>query len=216
MKNPILCFKTRRQIEQYCQGLLPPERARRVEDHIRRCPACRREYETTGELLDRLASHKLPDPGEVFWDRMRGAIMGRLAETPARPLPWYKRDWVAPFQWPGYAWATALLLLVLVPLLLYTRYSGQDAAPLPAAMVAEWNLETGSDPMFSGLEGLSQRESERLGKKVVTLLAGEVTKNPAPAEEDDWSWDAAGSLESLNEQEMEAVAKKLKTRYAAG
>jgi len=210
------CRKTKKQIEPYCQGLLNRGQVLGVENHLQGCPSCNREYRETQEILDRLAAQRLPDPGEVFWNRMRSSIMTQISEVPARPVPWYKWIWAAPFQWPGYAWATALLLLVLVPVMLYTLYPGKNFTAIPDSRLADLNFEGGTEPFPSRMESLSNQESERLGKRVVAVLASEMKNNSPRGEEEDWSWDAAGSLETLNEQELDAVAKKLKTRYPTG
>jgi hypothetical protein len=216
MIKTLTCRRTQKEIEHYCQGLLSPEQAAKMESHIRGCSSCLREYEDSQKILALLASQKFPDPGEAVWNRMRSSVMAQISELPARPLPWIVRIWAAPFQWPGYAWATALLLLIMVPVLLYTAYPGKNIVPFTEAMMAELTFEAGPDPLFLRLESLSGQESERLGKRAVAVLAGEV-KNSLPVREgDDWSWDSASGLETLNEGELEAMDKKLKTRYPAG
>jgi Putative zinc-finger len=210
------CRKIQQKLEQHCQGLLSRDQALKMERHIRRCPACSREYKETQNILNHLAVQRLPDPGEAFWNRMRSSIMTQISGVPARPVPWYNRIWAASFQWPGYAWATALLLLVLAPVLLYTIYPGKNFITLSDSRLAEWYFEGGTEPFLSRLEGLSNQESEHLGKKVVAILAGEIKTSLPRGEEEDWSWDTARSLETLNEKELEAVANKLKTRYPTG
>jgi hypothetical protein len=212
------CNKIRSKATDFCQDLLTSEEADRVRIHLAQCPSCRKAYRDTEDTLARLPQDRIKDPGPEFWDGLQAAIMHRIAQNRPAPseAPWYKKVWEIPFQWPGSAWATALILLVLVPLMLFSLYPGRPITSLPDALLAEWNVETGHDPMFSRLEGLSNQESERLGKRVVAQLASEVTKTLHRGEEEEWSWDTAGSLESLNEQELEAIAKKLKTHYPTG
>ena len=54
----------------YLEGELEPETARRVEQHLESCPACRAEYDSLLRVREALAGAKesaVAEPGESFW-----------------------------------------------------------------------------------------------------------------------------------------------------
>jgi len=61
----------------YLEGELAPEAARRVQQHLESCPACRAEYESLLKVKEVLATAKesaVDEPGESFWKENLEAV----------------------------------------------------------------------------------------------------------------------------------------------
>jgi len=214
--NPIRhlsCKKIRSKATDFCQDLLTSEEADRIKVHLARCPSCYKEYRDTEDTLARLPQDRLKDPGPEYWNGLQAAIMHRIAQHRPAPseTPWYKKIWEVPFQWPGSAWATVLILLAITPVLFYAVYPGSDRlTPGREAVLTELRPDGGSESLTTAVQVLTAQESARLEKRLVARLAREWMGQAAPRREEEWPWDEAGSLEQLNQNELEAVVKKLK------
>lgn len=207
------CKRIRSKATDYAQDLLAAEEADRIRIHLAHCPSCRQEYRDTEDTLARLTQDRLKDPGPEVWDGLQAAIMHRIAQNRPTPseAPWYKKVWEIPFQWPDTAWATALILLAITPVLFYAVYPGIDGLPPGReAVLTELRPDGGPESLTTEVQVLTAQESARLEKRLVARLAREWMGQAGPRREEDWSWDEAGSLEQLNQNELEAVAKKLK------
>jgi hypothetical protein len=206
------CNKIRSKATDFCQDLLTSEEADRVRIHLAQCPSCRKEYRDTEDTLARLPQDRIKDPGPEFWDGLQAAIMHRIAQNRPAPseAPWYKKVWEIPFQWPGSAWATALILLAIAPVLFYAVYPGSGRLTSGRETVlSELRPDGGPESLTTEVQVLTAQESAQLEKRLVARLAREWMGQAAPRREENWSWDEAGSLEQLNQNELEAVAKKL-------
>jgi hypothetical protein len=211
--NNLSCKKLRSKATDYVQDLLTSEEADRTRIHLAHCPSCRREYRVTEDTLALLAQDRLKDPGAAYWDGLQAAIMRRIAQNPPVPseAPWYKKVLEISFQWPDAAWATVLILLAITPVLFYAVYPGIDGfSPGREAVLTELRPDGGPESLTTEVQVLTARESARLEKRLAVLLAREGMAQAVPRREEDGSWDEGGSLEQLNQHELEAVAKRLK------
>ena len=99
--NSELCQRTRRHLDEYLGGKLPPETARELQEHLSTCTECGRELEARTRLreaLRRAVANQTPP------EELRRSIERRLRESP-------------PGFWAGspqLAWAAALVGLCIL------------------------------------------------------------------------------------------------------
>jgi hypothetical protein len=218
MKRSI-CKKIRAQADVYHQKTLDAYPALQVEAHLSECPSCRKAYEETREVLTLLKKDVLPDPGPVFWNQLNSRIMTqvRLSRPEGREAPWYKKFWINPFGWPGYAWATALLLMLLTPVVIYhINYHGNNTPSIQGSKDQEIKWETGSFPLSVAVENLSDNESIRLANKVVARMGKDLPGSPRLLIDNEMHWDVSRTLEGLNKTEIETLIKKMEPGDSAG
>ena len=214
-----ICKKIGELSEGYHQNLLEAGSVSLVEAHLAECPSCRKAYEETGEVLTLLKKDELTDPGPVFWDALSSRIMTRvrLLGPEEKEGPWYKKIWKNPFGWPGYAWATALILMLLTPLAIYNiQDQGNKIALIPEINSHEIKWETESLPLSAAVESLSDKESLLLAKRLVVRLGKDLSGPTRLVTDDELHWDVAGSLEGLNVRELEVLIKKMEPGGSAG
>jgi hypothetical protein len=208
------CRRIKKMAGDYYQKLLGAEVAGQVESHLGACPSCRREYEEIREILDLFRKEELPSPEPAFWSGLTSRIMTGVRQSGPEPVevPWFKRIWGNPFSWPGYAWATAVILVLLTPLVLYTVQFKSPSTPAVREIRGEdWNGESGFESLTARLESLSSGESVRLGAKVTARLGDDLSGQVRLLDEDELPWDISRSLESLNHGELELLNKKIQT-----
>jgi hypothetical protein len=134
-----------------------------------------------------------------------------------REIPWFKKIWGTPFQWPGYAWVTALILILLTPLAIYTIHDRGQTTPQSQGLSGnELRWEMGFETLPSTFESLSARESDRLGKKIVAQIGNDLSGQTSVPVEEELQWDFSRTLEGLNSKELDALIKKLQTGGATG
>ncbi|MBA4395010.1 MAG: hypothetical protein C0407_15765, partial [Desulfobacca sp.] len=173
----ISCNKAKKMISGYSQNLLTPEWAERVEAHLTNCPDCHKEYEETQGILGLLSQDRLPDPGPEFWKGMSSRIMSQVRQVRPDPvkISWTKKIWGNPFGWPGYAWATALILILLTPVIMYTiLFKTQPQPQVQELLGNDLRWEMGLETYPATLETLTPKESIRLGKRIVARLSGDL------------------------------------------
>jgi hypothetical protein len=156
----------------------------------------------------------LPDPGPVFWNDLNYRIMTQVRRNRSekKEAPWYQKLWISPFGWPGYAWATALVLMLLTPVVVYhIQFQGQKTTS-----VQEVKWETGSMPLAVAVESLSEKESNHLAQKVAARMGKDLPGPSALLMDDDLKWDLTRSLEGLTKKELEALIKKMEPGGSAG
>lgn len=211
MKREI-CKKVREPSTVYDQNLLEAGPDSQVEAHLCECPSCRKDYEETREVLTLLKKNRLPDPGPGFWDGLSSRIMTqvRLYRPEEKEDPWYKKVRINPFGWPGYAWATALLLMLLTPVAIYNMHiQGNNTPSMQEIKGPEMKWETGSLAFSAAVESLSDNESIRLAKRVVARIGKDLPSPTRLVMDDDLHWDVSRSIEGLNNRELEVLIKKM-------
>jgi hypothetical protein len=200
------------------EGDLSPDQDLRIKEHLAGCPTCGKDLEETRKILNLFSRDRLPDREPAFWKGLSNQIMAEVRHGSAREerVPWYRKIWAGPFQWPGYAWATALILFVLTPLAIYT-IQGKSKTPYPVIemTVSQLRGEFGFEPYVASLETFSAREADRLGEKVTARLEKELTDSPARVEEPTGE-DLLNSLENLNQLEMDTLMQRMKTDGVMG
>jgi hypothetical protein len=217
MKKEI-CKKIRELVEGYHQNLLEAGAASQVEAHLSECPSCRKAYRETWDVLTLLKKDCLPDPGSVFWDNLSSRIMTqvRLYRPEEKKAPWYKKFWIDPFGWPGYAWATALILMLLTPVVIYNiNFDGNKVLSIQENKDQEIRGVTSFMPLSVVVENLSDQESVRLAKRVMARM-GKDLLSPTRLSDDDLYWDVSRSLDRLNQQELDALIHKMEPGGSAG
>jgi hypothetical protein len=215
----ISCNKVKKLTNRYSQNLLAPDWAEGVEDHLSHCPDCHKEYQETQEILGLLSQDRLPDPGPEFWKGMSSRIMTQVRQIRPEPvrIPWTKKIWGYPFGWPGHAWATALILILLTPVIIYTtHYKNQPQPPVQELVANDWRWEMGIEAFSPALETLSSKESIRLGKRLISRLSGDLPKQTQLTAEDELQGDISHSLEGLDKEDLDLLIKKMQTGGSAG
>ena len=203
----------------YYQNLLSPGLAELVEAHLSGCPSCRKEYEQTWKVLNLLKENRLADPGPAFWQGLNSRVIAqvRLSRPEFKETPWYRKVWSSPFWWPGYAWATALILILLTPVAIYTIHIQGHNVPSVLEIqdqVPKW--ETGSEPLSMAVESLSDKDAVRLAKRVVVRMGKDLPGPTRLLMQDETHWDISRSTEGLNNEELEVLIKKMETGRSGG
>lgn len=123
----LTCYRTRRRLDAYLDGVLDERDARSTARHISACPACRRQIDSLRRVQALLrAVPAVPGPDWTgFWPGIvRGIEAGRrVAVAPAWPR------WVRPTWAFGGAVAAALVLFVAV------WQFGQPPTPAAASVI---------------------------------------------------------------------------------
>jgi hypothetical protein len=218
MKRSI-CKKIRVLADVYHQKILDAAAALQVEAHLSQCPSCRKAYDETRDVLTLLEKDVLPDPGPVFWNQLDSRIMTqvRLSRPEGKEDPWYKKLWINPFGWSGYAWATALLLLLLTPVVIYNiSFQGKNRLLIQENKDQEFKWETGTLPLSVVVENLSDIESVRLANKVVARMGKDLPGSTRLLIDNEMHWDVSRTLEGLNKTEIETLIKKMEPGDSVG
>ena len=203
----------------YYQNLLSPALVEQAEAHLSGCPSCRKEYEKTWKVLTLLKEDYLPDPGPDFWQGLSSRTMAqaRLSQPEFPETHWYKKVWSSPFGWPGYAWATVLILMLSAPVAIYTiHFQGLKAPSVQEIKGPESKWEPGLEPLSAAVESLSDKESVRLANRVVAKMGKDLPSPTRLSVEDEMHWDISRSIEGLNKEELEALIKKMQPGGSAG
>jgi hypothetical protein len=219
--GPLSCKKAKKISDGFFQETLPPDLARRLEAHLSACSFCRQEIRENQKILALLQADRLPDPGPELWDGLNSKIMTQVRQIQGVPKrrAWSGPSWSGPFQWPGYAWATVLILIVLTPLVIYTayNYNGRSSQIIREFSEQDLRTETAFDSLPSLLESLSPKETARLGKKIAVQMGKALSSaHNSLLTDEDFQWDVHASLEDLTTQELKALTKKLPTGIPAG
>lgn len=204
---------------EYTQAALGPELTEKIKDHLSHCPACEKEYQKTNAVLALLKKDRLPDPDPEFWKGLNARIIAQVpVRSPVAEKPsWTRRIWEMPFLSPGYAWATALILILLTPIVFYTmQYGGPTSSGRPESAREEVGWEINYDSLSVSIESLNSWESSRLREKVVARMGKDLPTQIQIWSEDDFQGDISPALEGLNKKELEALEKKLQTGGPAG
>ena len=217
MKPKGTCAEIRKRLKDYTGRPLTGTEAEQVQDHLSRCPECRRLHEENSRIVEALRQDSPPDPGPDFWSRMTSSIMAEVRHLESRPQPWYRRPWFKPWSWPVYAWSPALILL------LFTAgfyYYGSFSKPVFIAKngvpVAESRLEEMSDSLADPFITLTPQESARLEKKMGRRLARELYARDDETEEAVLDWDLSNRMETLSINDLNKIADKLQAGIPAG
>ncbi|MEW6187589.1 MAG: hypothetical protein AB1585_17810 [Thermodesulfobacteriota bacterium] len=206
--------------EDYAQNLLGEDQITQVKNHWAICPDCRQAYEETREVLSLLKRDHPSDPGPVFWEKMSARIMRktRQREVEVTEAPWYLKIFRNPFGWPGYAWAAALILILLVPIVFFNinnqEFSQSTEQPLSGREENKF-YEMKFEPLSAMVDSLSDKESARLAGKVVARLGKELSDPPPLLTEEETHWDITRSTERLTEKELEVLIEKMEPDKSA-
>ncbi len=215
----ISCKKAKKLADDYLQDLLSSDQVEGIEKHLSACPSCQKEVQDTRKVLTLLRRDLMTDPGPDFWKGLNSHIMAQVRPGRINPekTPWYRRVWVNPFGWPGYAWATALILIFLTPAFIYTiHFRGFKQTAVLETLETELKWETGLESYSAAVESLSSQESIRLGEKITARLAKDLPQQTHGLIEDDLQWDVSSVLEGLSRQELDLLIKRTRPGDSAG
>ena len=74
------CSHAQSLIEDYVDNELTVSVSDSLREHLRTCPECRAEYESTLRLKDLLSRNPAPDPGDEYWSEVKNLILARTVE----------------------------------------------------------------------------------------------------------------------------------------
>lgn len=213
------CKEVKERTEGYSQKMGVSEQDPVLEAHLANCPACKKQYRDTQKILSLLAQDRLPEPKPEFWNGLSRQIMAQVGPRRPEPreIPWFKKIWGVPFGWPGYAWVTAVLLILLTPLAIYTIQDRSQVPPSPQGFSGnELRWELGLETFPSVFESLSPGESARLGERLVARIGRDLSRPTSLAVEEELQWEFSRPLEGLNDQELDGLIEKLQPGGSAG
>ena len=103
----------------YLDGECSLEERRKVEEHLRRCPACRSELEQLRRIETAGRRTVPPDPGEQYWSAFLPRLRQRIGQEQRHPVPVglgdrIRRWFSPPVPWVRLAGAMATAVLVVV------------------------------------------------------------------------------------------------------
>jgi len=86
------CALYQRWLPGHLDGELTGFRQRRLEAHLAKCAACRREAEELGEIIGLVQAHPLPKPDTAFWQDFSRELHLKLAHVPPAEPPrrWFR------------------------------------------------------------------------------------------------------------------------------
>jgi anti-sigma factor RsiW len=79
------CHRFKKDMLMDVYGELDPKERRRLEDHLSRCPSCRREFEMTRHVLASLDTAQPGPRPEADWERSWKRIEASLEPARRRP-----------------------------------------------------------------------------------------------------------------------------------
>jgi len=86
------CSRTIEYFDDYLAGRLSDSDRAQLEEHLQSCADCRLELEKESALIDILRKETIPDPGDLYWERLEQIILNRTfdhapaeVEEPIRP-----------------------------------------------------------------------------------------------------------------------------------
>lgn len=75
------CDKIQAIFSLWALGDLSEAEAREIEDHLQGCSACAREAQAYRDVLEGLSSHRLPNPGELYFRRQAITIEQQVQDS---------------------------------------------------------------------------------------------------------------------------------------
>lgn len=155
----------------YLELDLAPSRIRDVTAHLEGCAGCRTEMETVRQVLVRVKSLAVPDPGDRFWNEFPDRVRRELArERPPLPSTSGLRPpglWTGRAVWPMALAASLLLLLGAWSLtgLFHQEPVAASDPDLPHLDEAAWSAFWDEDPDLALVDiatGLDRQAVDRL------------------------------------------------------
>lgn len=136
----VTCGQARRALVAYAHGQLRPAARRRVDRHLRTCPACRvalaEEQRLVAELRREMPRIGQPSPGQV--QALRALWPSIRAQIAASGPDGARTAWLKLNPLSGAALISALMCVFLLSMMMYTPASavGVPLPPVPADIQA--------------------------------------------------------------------------------
>jgi hypothetical protein len=131
------------ELNDFADGLLSGREARKVEEHVASCVACRREVEWIRSLKAEAAKQKVDvEPGRDLWSGIEAGIRASERKPVADLTRWRKDRWVdtrraRPWARPALLAAASLVLLLMGTGVGVMMTRGGTGGPPPSTQVAE-------------------------------------------------------------------------------
>jgi hypothetical protein len=152
------------ELSAYLDGRLPPDRSRRLEEHLRSCDPCRRrltDLRALAEVLREMPEAPVPRSFALMPEQVRGVRPARSYAPAGRLYPVFRNA----------AAAALLLLFALVGADIFLQSGGGRGEPQGVMLGAEKNVEM---PSAEGGGAADEEKSERqaFGENVATPVPG--------------------------------------------
>ncbi len=131
------CHQVTERLSEYGSGELDPTTQQALDEHLRFCDACQREWATLQAAMTALRQVPVPPPPADLPCRIRAAIAQRLLQT--QPLPWWR--WSVAF-----AGAAAVLIMALA---LPIFQKAREKARLTSKVAPAPSLQAPGIPMIA-------------------------------------------------------------------
>jgi hypothetical protein len=191
------CSKIVDLLGPYMDGECSPEECRRVEEHLRQCPACRSQLEEL-RRIEAVSRQTVPaDPGDEYWNTFLPRLRRRIDRPQRRPATTGRgrriRQWFQPpVPWIRLAGAVATAALVVVIGRAFIDQKG-DLVPMPPP-AGEITEKSG---MESDVKEEAPAPAERRGVLDEKVSAGKGAKTGAIGEISTTGADKPGPADAL-------------------
>lgn len=222
------CALIRRWLPDYPDGELSPFWRRRLEAHLRDCPACQKELAEIREVVQAFRKHPVPEPEPAFWEEFHQSLHLKLASlNQAAPGPEPRR-----VKLPYLVGASAVALFLIFTSYHLVHVPRPGMAPQLAEGPKPEQIKEGAKESRGEWAGKLPPAAEEMGKfkaadadQVLMIYqkspAGQAVApeeviyaglNDGLWQEEVPSWDVDAVVADLSPQERELLAENLSSR----
>ncbi len=194
-------------IEARSGASLDPRQRRAIQEHVSRCPDCRRFQEEMASIFDELKAPPLPSPPDALFEDLKHAVMGAVAQGETPPVnsfrAFFERVWRLFPQHPFLAPVASGVLGIFIGIALAGTLAFHSPAPAPSHETPRLTLSqssgTSPDTPLSSLSSISLNEIEEYTGSDLLLDTLENQSNLESS--DQWEEQSIESLLSGEPQE---------------
>lgn len=223
------CALIRRWLPDYPDGELSPFWRRRLEAHLKDCPACQKELTEIREVVQAFRKHPVPEPEPAFWEEFHRELHLKLASlNQEAPGPESRR-----FKLPYLVGATAVALFLIFTSYHLIHMPWSSKVPQLAEGPKLEQIKEGAKESPGELAGKLAPATEEMGRfkaadadQVLMIYQQKSPAGHAVAPEEViyaglndglWqeeipSWDVDAVVADLSPQERELLAENLSSR----
>ncbi len=188
----------------YLRKELDETHVRLVEAHLASCDDCRTEL----SLVGMMSEEAVPDPGETFWAQMPAAIDREVRRHREKKRFGFS-DLFAGFPFPGPAWATAAVLLIVAALWFVVRPVPVDIASNEDKNGAAFeDLISGEEVNPAELSSTELQAAGQWARNEFGRIGRELTQDNPESTEQDVSED----ISNLSPEELDRLYEILKKK----
>jgi hypothetical protein len=108
----------------YLKDELTDEHKKQVEEHLKTCPACQRDFDETKQILSALKEWTAPEVGNGFVIRVKEALFERYPRFGKKPGLWERIFGPQPVKFPAWTLSAAIHVVIIAVLVIvfYNSY----------------------------------------------------------------------------------------------